>query len=996
MRTQVARMGHHRAVRTLAYPIDVLLQELSTGQTTVIDSDAAELAGGRTLRHATEYARRLLSEGKKDAYDEVKKSLPAFSPAGFSSDGTREIDTLTGLVCLEWDDLQDPAWAFSMLAQSPLTFAAWYSLSGGGPKALFKVEPVPTPETFAEAWYAAAVEFEDIGDSDLKASRHSQPQGLVWCPDLYHNPNARPIEFDPEAYDFQDAYPSVHTDADLAALSDLPSEYQALLVDLDFDENGQCKTRVPCPSENHENDSFENLRANATTISKLPDGGLRFHCFKCGKTRIFSKDGRLPRGLTVDSSFQRETSDLESERQSVATGLENWLTRTEGETGQILNITTAAGTGKTTVSISTAENLLYIAKTTEEADQAFSVSSEMEKDAWRHHPRRFNRDSEDWDTLPVGLGTHQRPCIQPELCNAIASAGHSPQVICDRCPVLSECTESGYLSQEQIERNSQQVFYSWDEAFFSDVVYRDRVKRLCDGAKLLVCDEAVPSRLPMERKLSISELAALADRWLFPEQMELYQFLSHLTGELAKAVSPSDFQKAILLVNELTEDTVIAWDALLGTLPIACVLEGDGIASVEWDIKNKQVDALLVFDSKTPVEKFRIYWKYVSLFKLQELGFFDPHNIPRVYPQFFSDLKLFLHSLSRSSTPPCHRNKDDWYYYLPPGLNADRGVVLSASDTADHISEVYRGTGIDVTTLTGKPPKWKAGCQLFQISTGRYTLRQGLLKSGSTLKKQAARMVVLIRLTAETGKKCLVVAQNDFINSEGLQPLREHRNVTLINHHHAEGRNDYQDHDIVFVFHFEPAPEVIQSQASRIFRTASDLSFERGHTEIKKDGVSLKRERYRDNRVQQVFDRECEARLMQSVLRLRQHLNENKIAVLFTAEPVSGLPLAPVPFKLAEAERHLREGRNWDTLGEDTEQNTDVQLVMEKEGVSRRTAERRSRPAREQRDAERDASICHRYTELEQTQQEIADALGIGLATVNRVLKKFRLRQSAI
>ena len=282
-------------------------------------------------------------------------------------------------------------------------------------------------------------------------------------------------------------------------------------------------------------------------------------------------------------------------------GLQSWLQETEGKKKQILNITTAAETGKSTISITTAEHLLYIAKTTEEADQAFSLSFSLEKDAWRHRPRMYNRDNENWDPLPLGLGAHQRPCIRPELCNSVASAGHSPQVICERCPVLSECTESGYLSQERIERNKQQVFYSWDEAFFSDVVHRERVKNLADGSKLLVCDEAVPSRLPMERRLSLSELAVLAERWRLIEPMELYQFLAELIGELAKAVTPADFYKAIFPVHHLTEDTIKNWDALLGTLPIACVLVGAGVASVEWEEKRKQVDALDVFDSETPL-----------------------------------------------------------------------------------------------------------------------------------------------------------------------------------------------------------------------------------------------------------------------------------------------------------------------------------------------------------------------------------------------------------
>ena len=88
-------------------------------------------------------------------------------------------------------------------------------------------------------------------------------------------------------------------------------------------------------------------------------------------------------------------------------------------------------------------------------------------------------------------------------------------------------------------------------------------------------------------------------------------------------------------------------------------------------------------------------------------------------------------------------------------------------------------------------------------------------------------MVNLIEQTADAGVKCLVVAPIAFIQAAGTKKLREHPNVTLINHHHAEGRNDYQDCDIVFVFHYEPRPDVIEAQSKRIYRNAVALSFER-------------------------------------------------------------------------------------------------------------------------------------------------------------------------
>ena len=85
----------------------------------------------------------------------------------------------------------------------------------------------------------------------------------------------------------------------------------------------------------------------------------------------------------------------------------------------------------------------------------------------------------------------------------------------------------------------------------------------------------------------------------------------------------------------------------------------------------------------------------------------------------------------------------------------------------------------------------------------------------------------------------------------------------------------------------------------------------------------------------------------QNLSAIRQHINENKIAVLFTAEPVGCLPIAPVPFTLTDAERCLGQGGNWDDLQEER-QETDVKTVAERDGVSERTAYRRTAEKKKQ------------------------------------------------
>ena len=67
----------------------------------------------------------------------------------------------------------------------------------------------------------------------------------------------------------------------------------------------------------------------------------------------------------------------------------------------------------------------------------------------------------------------------------------------------------------------------------------------------------------------------------------------------------------------------------------------------------------------------------------------------------------------------------------------------------------------------------------------------------------------------------------------------------------------------------------------------------------------------------------------------------------------------------------------------------DVEAVMETKGVGKSQAYELTKETRKQEIADRDAEIHRRYDGGDgETQQGIADAFGIGLATVNRVLKK--------
>ena len=98
------------------------------------------------------------------------------------------------------------------------------------------------------------------------------------------------------------------------------------------------------------------------------------------------------------------------------------------------------------------------------------------------------------------------------------------------------------------------------------------------------------------------------------------------------------------------------------------------------------------------------------------------------------------------------------------------------------------------------------------------------------LKEKAILMLDIIKTTVKQGLKVLVVGpkalKEAMIKNAAVKKEKSRHSFTFINHHHAEGRNDYQNYDIVFIFHYEPNHNEVQAQAARIFRQA-ELSFER-------------------------------------------------------------------------------------------------------------------------------------------------------------------------
>ena len=382
------------------------------------------------------------------------------------------------------------------------------------------------------------------------------------------------------------------------------------------------------------------------------------------------------------------------------------------------------------------------------------------------------------------------------------------------------------------------------------------------------------------------------------------------------------------------------------------------------------------------------------LIKVGLVSLTDP---PRRFQSFLSDIKAFIDEHPNTETAPFSFDPKGqvFDFHLKPTLNHRRVIFNTASDPDNLISEVYRDTGIQITRHAGTPPAWKQPL-VFQLSTGNYLPWKSLLRrEGKQVKLRPRAQEIVDRFiipSMEAGLKTLIVAPKAFQEVESLQgfcvsdidDFMPPHNAMLINHHHAEGRNDFQECDIEFVFHYEPNHHGIIDASKRIYRNPEiPLDFTREKRTVIIGGVSFEKNVYIDDRVQAVYNRECRQRLMQSAMRLRPNIHIGKIIVFLTAEPVD-IPVTPVPFSLDDGEGFTGD---WQAFHE-TLQAADTRTAKERieVGVSKSKAYRDA-PSSKQTKAERNIEIVRRYA-AGQTQQEIADALNIGLATVNRVLKE--------
>ena len=160
------------------------------------------------------------------------------------------------------------------------------------------------------------------------------------------------------------------------------------------------------------------------------------------------------------------------------------------------------------------------------------------------------------------------------------------------------------------------------------------------------------------------------------------------------------------------------------------------------------------------------------------------------------------------------------------------------------------------------------------------------------------------------------------------------------------------------------------------------------------NGLEITERRYKDPRLEKIRHQLATEKLDQSLGRARFPVWTDTLTIAFTDAPIARITeratlFSRHAFNLAETPSALSEAM--DRI-EKAEQTGDVKAVMEAKGVSKRTAEYQTKPARDARDEKRDAEII-RLHEQELSLRKIAEKTTYSFGTVSRVVKAYQKRK---
>lgn len=724
------------------------------------------------------------------------------------------------------------------------------------------------------------------------------------------------------------------------------SQIGDLDIEWGIDNRSQLFPTQHCQRTDHRSNRDE------VRFTKHRDGSVDGKCFNCGETwwEIPPKQKRSRRHVKLQKNVvSMLTETLDASREFLQSVFENKKIKFFG-----LRADTGVGKNEGAINyyLRGFRGLINVPTTDLAKELEYRLDAAEVAGVFRYRGILSN---------PDGVFPDENPCIHAERYDAIASRGwNAYELLCERCPVREVCEERGYRSQARQAKDAQVTVMPFPDIFLNPA-FRNLAKEFLPtySDDLILHDEFDPYNAFLEINVPKSRLVQLRDDW--------------------KGDDPSQFAKDILRILE-SEGEVSQLRALIDGLTDAerdSILEG--LTCVMW---NGQVlsreDAHRCHDFKQATRS------------LDTIG-----NLPRLETEDWNlivQLELFFERYPRDADMPMKYENDTLTFLLPPLPMKTRARMGFMSATLDETlfrrcfdtRQEKRG---DVTFHDTGLTAWHPEAKVYQLRTNRNPRATAYNPKGERVDGELLSStgefywgLVAEDLTAENRGLITYKALLQALEKEGgIRP-----SVQTANFGGLVGLDTrFKDVDVLHIlFSPELPPSAVEFKANMMFGDDTEpLCYDRdanGH--------------YIDTRLQACYDDGVIAELLQATGRGRL-VSRPVIIVIWCSHFLPGVTDRSQCFLFDEVDWQQADGdiqklQAVVTEREAAEQSGDAQDYAEATGQSQRTAERQTQQKRTQDKAERDAEIHRRHTVLKQTQQEIADALGIGLATVNRVLNR--------
>ena len=559
---------------------------------------------------------------------------------------------------------------------------------------------------------------------------------------------------------------------------------------------------------------------------------------------------------------------------------------------------------------------------------------------------------------PDGEFPDENPCIHAVRYDAIASRGwNAYQLLCESCEVREVCEERGYRSQVEQAKKAQVTVMPFPDIFMNPA-FRSLAKEFLPtySDDLILHDEFDSASAFLKIDVPKSRLVHLRDDW--------------------NGYDPSYFAKELLRILEVEGDLSLLRKLVLELTDAEREAILEGLTCVMF---NGQI---LTREDAHRCDDFRMASRSLDTI----------HTLPRLETDSWNlliMLELFFERYSRASDMPMKYENDTLTFMLPPLPMKTRARMgfMSATLTEPFFRRAFdnreKSRG-DVSFHDTGLTEWHPEAKVYQLRTNRnprataYTPK-GERVDGQLLSPSGAFFFDLVADDLKHENRGLItyklLIKERAAELEGIPTANFGGLVGLDTH--------FQDVDVLHILFSPELPLTeVEFKVKMLFGDDTEpLSFDRdadGH--------------YIDARLQACYEDGVISELLQAIGRGRL-VSKPVTVVIWCSHFLPGITdreqtLLFDEFDWDEADGDIKKLADVVEAREAAELNGDVQAYAEATGQSERTARRQTQQTRQQTKAERNAEIVRRYAGGDgETQQEIADALGIGLATVNRVLK---------